>query len=157
MHKEILIAADHGGYSLKEEVKNYLQDNGYTVIDLGTHSEESVDYPDFAAAVAQKISNNEYSLGILMCGTGIGISIAANKFPNVRAALVHDELSAKMAKVHNNANILVLGGRTTTPERAKKLVTIWLNENFEGGRHTRRLEKINSIEAKNNESSKKRS
>ena len=157
MHKEILIAADHGGYSLKEEVKNYLQDNGYTVIDFGTHSEESVDYPDFAAAVAQKISNNEYSLGILMCGTGIGISIAANKFPNVRAALVHDELSAKMAKVHNNANILVLGGRTTTPERAKKLVTIWLNENFEGGRHTRRLEKINSIEAKNNESSKKRS
>ena len=157
MHKEILIAADHGGYSLKEEVKNYLQDNGYTVIDLGTHSKESVDYPDFAAAVAQKISNNEYSLGILMCGTGIGISIAANKFPNVRAALVHDEFSAKMAKVHNNANILVLGGRTTTPERAKKLVTIWLNENFEGGRHTRRLEKINSIEAKNNESSKKRS
>ena len=157
MPETILIASDHGGYPLKEEVKNFLEKNGYTIVDLGTHSNDSVDYPDFAESLAQKISKNEYTRGILMCGTGIGVSIAANKFPNVRAALVYDEFTAQMAKKHNDANILVLGGRTTTPEIAKKLVMIWLNESFEGGRHIKRLEKINHIENKKHESPKKRS
>lgn len=116
---------------------------------MGTTSEESVDYPDYAARVAELVSSGKVDIGILACGTGIGMSIVANKFKNVRAAVVSDESTAKMAKEHNNANILCLGGRVQTPEEAKRLVGIWLETPFAGDRHQRRLDKIRSLESKN--------
>lgn len=142
----ILIASDHGGFRLKEEITDLFKEMSLEYEDLGTFTEESVDYPDFAEKVASKVSEGSAEKGVLLCGTGIGISITANKFPNVRAALVYDEYSAKMSKSHNNANILVLGGRTIEPESAKEMVKIWLDTPFEGGRHQGRLDKIKEIE-----------
>ncbi len=145
---KIAIGSDHGGFRLKETVKTYLQENGYEVEDLGCFSEESVDYPDFALKVAEKVASSEFDKGILMCGTGIGISISANKVKGIRAALCHDHLTASLAARHNNANILCMGGRTTGPETAKDIVDAWLNASFEGGRHSRRLAKIMEMECK---------
>ena len=139
----VAIGSDHGGLDLKNEVISFLKTRPeLSVIDSGTHTEESVDYPDFGRRVSEMILNKTADLGILICGTGIGISMMANRFKGIRAALVYDRFTAEMAKAHNNANILCLGGRTTTIENAKHFVQIWLDTPFEGGRHQTRLEKL---------------
>jgi ribose 5-phosphate isomerase B len=142
----MVIASDHGGLELKDAIKKCLVARGLSVRDFGTDNDDSVDYPDFGEKVARAVSGAEAELGILICGTGIGMSIVANKFPGVRAALVNDAFSARMAKEHNNANVLVMGGRVITPEVACRLVEIWLDSRFEGERHQRRLDKISRIE-----------
>jgi ribose 5-phosphate isomerase B len=142
----IVIGSDHGGLEMKEAVKASLASRGMDVDDYGTDNGDSVDYPDFAEKVAAAISRGEVDLGILVCGTGIGMSIVANKFPGVRAALATDEFMAQMAKEHNNANILVLGGRVLSKELATKMVNVWLDTAYEGGRHQRRLDKIDQVE-----------
>lgn len=141
-----IIASDHGGLELKESIKIYLENRGIEVRDLGTDNGDSVDYPDFGERVAKAISIGEAEKGILICGTGIGMSIVANKFPGVRAALIWDEFTARMSKEHNNANILVMGGRMLTEAQASHMVGVWLDANFEGGRHQKRLDKIAQIE-----------
>ncbi|HKL48700.1 MAG TPA: ribose 5-phosphate isomerase B [Desulfuromonadales bacterium] len=140
------IASDHGALELKKSVIDALEERGLDYRDLGTDNGDSVDYPDFAEKVGRAISLGEAHHGILMCGTGIGMSIVANKFPGVRAALVTDENTARMSRLHNNANVLVMGGRVVDLEHGKKLLEIWLDTEFEGGRHSRRLEKIAAIE-----------
>ena len=142
----IAIGSDHGGLQLKDAVRNYLVGRGLTVNDFGTNNEDSVDYPDFGARVAQAVSTQTIVKGILICGTGIGMSITANKFPGIRAALVWDDFTAQMAKEHNDANILVLGGRVLSAEDACRMVGIWLDTAFAGGRHQGRLDKIAQIE-----------
>nr|WP_320051051.1 ribose 5-phosphate isomerase B [uncultured Desulfuromonas sp.] len=142
----LLIASDHGGLELKQIVVSYLEQRGVDVKDLGVHADDSVDYPDYAALVAEPISKQQAEQGILICGTGIGMSIAANKFPGVRAALAHDEFTAQMAREHNNANILVLGGRVLDPDLACRMVSIWYEGAYEGGRHQNRLDKIIQLE-----------
>jgi ribose 5-phosphate isomerase B len=142
----IVIGSDHGGLELKEVIKAALISRGMDVNDCGTDNGESVDYPDFAEKVASAVSRSEADQGVLICGTGIGMSIVANKFPGVRAALVTDEFMAQMAKEHNNANILVLGGRVLAAEMAVKMVNTWLDAAYEGGRHQRRLDKISQLE-----------
>src|SRR3990167_9583432 len=144
--KKILIASDHAGLELKNKIIENIKKMGLEIEDLGTYNTESVDYPDQAAALSKKISNNEYDRGILICGTGIGMSIVANKFPNVRAALVQETYSAKMAREHNDANILVLGGRVVKPDLALELVDVFLKTEFQGGRHQARVDKINKID-----------
>lgn len=140
MTKEIIaLASDHGGLEMKALLAAFLADKGYEVLDLGTHDSQSVDYPDFAVAMAGALKDGKAARGILMCGTGIGISIAANRFSHVRAALVHDAFGARMCRQHNDANVLVLGGRTMGPEVAKECVDIFLSTAFEGGRHARRV------------------
>ena len=141
----IVIGSDHAGFSLKEEVKTYLAQAGYPVADAGTNSEESVDYPDYGAAVARGVSAGDFDRGILVCGSGVGMSIVANKFPGVRAALCLDEETARMSRLHNDANVLVLAGRRTDHETAKAIVRLWLNTEFEGGRHKIRVDKIGDI------------
>jgi len=145
---KIVIASDHGGYLLKEHIKKYLEDNKYDIKDFGTHSLESVDYPDFAQEVAEAVAQGQYDRGILICGTGLGISIAANKVRGIRAAVVSESFSAKMSRLHNNANILALGGRVVGPDLATEIVDVWINTPFEGGRHERRVNKISQIEEK---------
>lgn len=142
----IVLGSDHGGLELKAAVKELLADRDLKVKDLGTDNGDSVDYPDFALRVAGSVSRGEADCGVLVCGTGIGMSIVANKFPGVRAALVTDLYMAEMAKVHNDANVLVLGGRVLDPELACRMVTTWLDAAYEGGRHQRRLDKIAAIE-----------
>lgn len=144
----IALGADHGGYELKEAIKKYLDEKGIAYKDFGTFSTESVDYPDYALKVAEAVASHECSEGILVCGTGIGMSIAANKVPGIRAAHAEDVFSAKAAKEHNNANILCLGGRITGPGLAVMMVEEWLNATFQGGRHQRRIDKIAEIEKK---------
>jgi ribose 5-phosphate isomerase B len=146
---QIGLASDHGGFELKEAVKAFLKSIGAEPIDLGTFSEDSVDYPDFAAQVAEKVSTGRLERGILICGTGIGMSIAANKFRGVRAALVNDLYSSRFSREHTDANILVMGGRVVGKDVAKEIVRIWLETPFAGGRHQRRLEKIEELEKKN--------
>lgn len=145
--KKILIASDHAGLELKNKIIENIKRGGFEFEDLGTYNTESVDYPDQAATLSKKISTNEFNRGILICGTGIGMSIVANRFPKVRAALVQDVYSAKMAREHNDANILVLGGRVVKPELALELVDIFLKTDFEGGRHQARVDKINKIDS----------
>ncbi len=145
---KIAIASDHGGFELKGDLVQFLKKEGIEVEDLGTKGPDAVDYPDFASLVARRVSGGEVDGGVLICGTGIGMSIVANKFQNVRAAVVSDEYTARMAKAHNNANILCLGGRVQRPEVAQLLVKTWLSTPFEGGRHEGRLQKISSIEKK---------
>jgi ribose 5-phosphate isomerase B len=142
----IAIGSDHGGFELKEAIKTLLNERSVSVIDMGTDNGDSVDYPDFGEKVARKVSSGEAEKGVLVCGTGIGMSIVANKFPGVRAALATDTYMAKMAKQHNNANILVLGGRVIDKNEAREMIEIWLDTEFEGGRHQGRLEKINALE-----------
>jgi ribose 5-phosphate isomerase B len=146
---KIALGSDHGGYSLKQSLIPFLQERDIQVADAGTNnSEDSVDYPDFAERVSLLVSHGEADAGILVCGTGIGISIAANKVPGIRAALVTDVFMARMAKEHNNANILVLGGRVLDEKKACDLVGAWLDATFEGGRHQGRLDKITELENK---------
>ena len=142
----IVLGSDHGGLSLKEAVKELLKKRGIDFEDCGTDNGDSVDYPDFGEKVARRVSNGVAEKGVLFCGTGIGMSIVANKFPHVRAALVTDAFMARMAKEHNTANILVLGGRVLDAEKAKRMVAVWLDASFEGGRHQGRLDKIESLE-----------
>ena len=142
----IALASDHGGLRLKEAVKKLLLERGVPFEDCGTDNGESVDYPDYGEKVARKVAAGAVEKGILFCGTGIGMSIVANKFPHVRAALVTDPFMARMAKEHNNANILVLGGRVINVNEAREMVATWLDATFEGGRHQGRLDKIAALE-----------
>ncbi len=145
--REIAVGADHGGYELKTIIVEHLRQAGYAVRDFGTHGPESVDYPDYAFQVARAVAAGECELGILICGTGIGMSIAANKIVGVRAAVCGDTYSARMSRLHNNANILCLGGRVLGPGLALDIVDVWLSTEFEGGRHSRRVEKIQQMES----------
>ena len=144
----IIIGSDHGGLALKTAINGYLNRRGFQVSDAGTNGDASVDYPDFGQKVAEAVIAGEAELGILICGTGIGMSIAANKVPGIRAALVTDVFMARMAKEHNNANVLVLGGRVLDEQKACDLVGAWLESTFEGGRHQLRLDKITALEKK---------
>ena len=139
------IGSDHGGYELKESIKEYLTEEGIQFIDYGTNSLESVDYPDYGRAVAEAVINKEVDKGILICGTGIGISITANRIKGIRCALCTDSYSAKMSRMHNNANILALGGRVLGVGLALDIVKTFLDTEFEGGRHERRINKIDDI------------
>ena len=138
----IAIAGDHGGFSIKQVIAEYLVQKGHKIDDLGTYSSDSVDYPDFAHTIAERIANGLDKRAILICGTGIGMSITANRYPGVRAALGNNIYSARMSRLHNDSNVLVLGGRIVGPELAMAIVSIWLTTEFEGGRHNRRIEKI---------------
>jgi ribose 5-phosphate isomerase B len=140
------IASDHRGFTLKEEIKVFVGKEGFTVEDKGTSDEESVDYPDFAALVAEEVSKGICDRGILICSTGVGMSIVANKFPSVRAALCTDVQTARQCREHIDANILVLAGSYVTDEAAKVIVKTWLETPFQGGRHQRRLDKLARIE-----------
>jgi len=146
---KIVIGADHAGYELKEKVKKYLEKKRIETEDVGTFSKDSVDYPDFAFKVASKVSEKKVDFGVLVCKSGIGMSIAANKFKNVRAALVFTPEMAKLARSHNDANVLSLSGEFTKEEEVYKIIDTWLATNFEGGRHERRVGKISKIEKEN--------
>jgi ribose 5-phosphate isomerase B len=150
MSSKIGISSDHAGKELKQLIVDLVRMTDNEVIDYGVavDSAQSVDYPDYAAILAQDVSGGKVDLGIAICGTGIGMSITANKFPGVRAAVVWDEFSTRMARAHNNANVLCLGARTLNHHRACELVKIWLATKFEGGRHQMRLDKVREIEKK---------
>jgi ribose 5-phosphate isomerase B len=141
----IPIASDHAGFPTKETTKKLLEEMGHEVIDFGTHSEDSVDYADFAVQVAEKVNNGDYELGVLICGSGQGVCMTANKYPKVRAGLVYSKHSAKMTRLHNDANIICLPGRELNESQLKEILEIWLNTEFEGGRHERRINKIESL------------
>ena len=141
----VIIGCDHAAYRLKEKIKEFMVSKGYSVEDVGTYSESSVDYPDFGAQVASQVSNGTYQRGILMCGTGLGMSMVANKYSNVRAALCTEPFSAGMSRRHNDSNVLVLGGRITGEELAYEIVDVWLETTFEGGRHQSRIEKFSPL------------
>lgn len=138
----IAIASDHAGYDLKLLLTKELRDLGYGVLDLGTGGPESVDYPDFGFAMAAAIRDGRAARGVLMCGTGIGICIAANRHPAVRAAVVHDAYGARLSRQHNDANVICMGGRTIGPDVARECLRIFLETPFDGGRHARRVEKL---------------
>ena len=143
----IALGADHAGFPIKETIRQFLQNAGYTVHDLGTWSEESVDYPDYGKAVGERVISQQDDYGIAVCGTGIGISIAANKIPGIRAACAHDVNTARLAREHNDANVLAMGGRVVNSKQAIEMVQVFLNTQFAGGgRHLRRVEKIAAIE-----------
>mgnify|MGYP006307046933 CR=1 FL=1 len=142
----IAIGSDHGGYELKQAIAEFLIAESYQVLDLGVHSPESVDYPDIAALVARAIAAGEAQRGILICGTGIGVSMASNKVRGVRAALCTDCYMARMAREHNDAHILCLGGRVLGAGSALDIVQVFLDSEFQGGRHARRVNKINALE-----------
>ena len=145
---KIAIGCDHGGIVLKPVVEEVLKKNGIEVVDYGCYDENSVDYPDYALKVAEAVSQGQVDKGIILCGTGIGISIAANKVKGIRAAVCHDLFTAEMCARHNNANILSMGGRVVGKELAAKMVQTWLDTPFEGGRHCGRIDKIAAIENK---------
>ena len=147
---KIALGSDHGGYSLKNEIMEYLSSNGYEIKDFGTYTKESCDYPDYAEKVAKAVASKEFDLGILICGTGIGMSIVANKVPGIRAALCSDTFSAHATREHNNANILALGERIVGPGLALDIVKTFLDAKFQGERHERRLNKISAIEKEYN-------
>ena len=142
---KISIASDHGGFALKQEIAEYLRQQGHEVLDCGCHSTESCDYPDFGAAAAKAVASGECERGVVICSTGIGISIAANKVPGIRCALCGDIYSAEMDRRHNNANVLAMGAHLTAPVLAKKILDVLLSTEFEGGRHQRRIDKIDHI------------
>ncbi len=142
----IAIGSDHAGYHLKEALKQTLAGTGAEVEDVGTDSEASVDYPDYAERVARRVASGQSDRGILICGTGIGMAMAANKVEGIRAASVTDEIGAQLARRHNDANVLALGGRVTPPAVAARLVQIFLDTPFEGGRHKRRVDKVSDLE-----------
>ena len=142
----ISVASDHRGHSVKSKIIELLADAGHEVLDEGTDSTESVDYPDFGAAVGAKVSQAQVDRGILICGTGIGMSITANKFPDVRAAPCHDEITAELCRRHNDVNVLCLSADMLGERNIENLIRIWLETEFEGGRHARRLGKISALE-----------
>ncbi len=142
---KIALASDHGGFTLKEAIKKHLAERGIETLDLGTHSEESVDYPIYGKLCGETVSGGKADLGIVCCGTGIGISIAANKVKGIRCGLCTSVEMAHLTKQHNNANILALGGRTTEPTLALAIVDEWLDTEFEGGRHQRRVDMLDQM------------
>ena len=144
----IPIASDHAGYSGKETVKKILEEMGHTPVDFGTHNEDSVDYPDFAVQVAERVNSGEHEQGILVCGSGQGVCMTANKYPKVRAGLVYSVKSAEMTRLHNNANIMCLPGRELNKSQLHDIIKSWLNTKFEGGRHERRVNKIETLTQK---------
>ena len=146
---KIAIAADHGGFELKDSMVEYIKSLGNEVVDLGTNSADSVDYPDYAKKVCEEIQKGNSDLGILICGTGIGMSLAANKFEGIRAACVSDVYSAKMSRNHNNANVLCIGARVIGDEVAKLIIKTFLENEFEAGRHQRIVDKIMAFEQEN--------
>ncbi|HVJ49208.1 ribose 5-phosphate isomerase B [Desulfitobacterium sp.] len=143
---KIALGADHGGYELKNEIRTHLIDQGIEILDLGTNSKESVDYPKYGFRVGKAILQGEADLGIVVCGTGLGISMAANKVPGIRAALCTETYSARMSREHNNANVLALGGRVTGVGLALDIVDMFIKTPFAGGRHARRVDLLTSIE-----------
>jgi ribose 5-phosphate isomerase B len=143
---KIIIGSDHAGFLLKEALKPYLEGIGFLVTDVGTTSEDSVDYPDFGKKVAGAVSTGRFTRGIMICGSGIGMSIVANRFFGVRGALCLDSETARLSRLHNDSNVLVLAGRKTDPEIAKNILQVWLETPFEGGRHQKRLDKIVKLE-----------
>ncbi|WP_392454693.1 ribose 5-phosphate isomerase B [Chryseomicrobium aureum] len=145
----IAISSDHGGNNLRKEIVSLLEELGHQVTDFGPQTKDSVDYPDYAKPVCEGVAGGEFDSGILICGTGIGMSIAANKYKGIRCALVHDVFSAKMTKCHNNSNILAMGERVIGAGLAREIVSTWLENEFEGGRHETRINKIAQIEENN--------
>lgn len=143
---KIAIGSDHGGYDLKEQVKTWLQEMGHEVEDFGCHGKESCDYPDFGAAAARAVASGQCEKGVVICTTGIGISMTANKVKGIRCAHCTDSLSAEMTRRHNDANVLALGAGITGPNLAKRIVEVFLNTEFEGGRHARRVDQLDSIQ-----------
>jgi len=142
----IALGCDHGGFELKKIIADFLKEKGYDLLDVGTYTEESVDYPDIADLLCAKITDGSCQKGILVCGTGIGMNMCANKHKGIRAAQCHDTFSAKMTRRHNNANVLTMGGRVVGSELAKEIVTEFLTNEFEGGRHEVRVNKMMSAE-----------
>jgi ribose 5-phosphate isomerase B len=141
----IPIASDHAGFPAKLLTKQILEEMGHTPVDFGTHDEESVDYPEYATQVAQRVNDGEYDFGILICGSGQGVCMTANKYPKVRAALVYNDEVAALTRQHNNANVICLPGRSLSGEEIKSILESYLNAEFEGGRHQRRVEKIETL------------
>lgn len=146
---KVAIASDHGGINIREEIKGLLNELGIEFDDFGCECDASVDYPDYAQPVAEKVAKGEYDRGILVCGTGIGMSIAANKVKGIRCALVHDVFSAKATREHNNTNVLAMGERVIGPGLAREIAKVWLETEYEGGRHDRRIGKITEYEEQN--------
>ena len=142
LQKTLVLASDHAGYDLKEKIKTYLENNNFNIRDLGPFNEDSVDYPDYGDILGKFILENKNSIGIAICGSGIGISIALNRRPGIRAALCNNEEVAKLSRNHNDANILVLAGRFITLKKSSIIIDIFLKESFEGGRHKRRIDKL---------------
>ena len=145
---KVVLASDHRGYQLKDSLKKFLEEREIEFLDVGTFSAASVDYPDFAMLAAEKVSHGDYDRGILICGSGIGMCIVANKFPGVRAAVCHDVSAAEMSRKHNDSNMLGLGADVINEELARKILHVWLETKFEGGRHLRRIQKISEIESR---------
>jgi ribose 5-phosphate isomerase B len=142
----VALGADHAGWELKEALKSWLMEAGYQVLDFGTHSPDSVDYPDYAQQVGEAVAVGKVDRGVLVCGTGIGMTMAANKIPGVRAALCGDAFTSRMSREHNDANVLALGGRLTDADMGRDILKIWLETDFAGGRHARRVNKIMELE-----------
>lgn len=145
---DIIIGSDHAGYSLKEIIKKFLLKNNFSVVDVGTSNTDSVDYPDFSENVANRVADNINAKGIIICGSGIGASIAANKVNGVRAALCRDTFTAELSRKHNDSNILIFGSWFTPPELASQITKVWLSTPFESGRHEKRIQKISELEKK---------
>ena len=142
---KIVIGSDHAGYELKKAVVEHLLESGNEVVDVGTDSTESCDYPDFAPLVVSGIKSGDFERGILVCGTGLGMSMAANRYAGIRAALVSDLFSAEMSRRHTDSNVLVLSGMITAPPLARRIVDVWLSTEFEGGRHSKRVAKLDQL------------
>ena len=142
--KTIAIACDHGALALKTHIVGFLEAKGFKILDLGVNASDSVDYPDYGYKLAQALKDGQAQRGILMCGSGIGISIAANRFPEIRAALVHDVTCARLSREHNDANVIVFGGRMIGPDLCEECVNTFLSTDFEGGRHQRRVDKLSN-------------
>jgi len=145
--EKIAIASDHGGFDLKENIIAFLLKKGLEIDNLGAHSTDSVDYPDYGIKLAQAITDKKFVRGILICGTGVGMSIVVNRFPGIRGTLCSDVYTAKMCREHNDSNVLIMGGRVIEVSLAIEILETWLNTEFEGGRHKRRLDKIKEIDA----------
>lgn len=150
----VAVGSDHAGFALKESVRGYLEAKGFSVDDCGVHSPESADYPDYAERVASRVARNEVQTGVVICGTGLGVSIAANKVAGIRAAVCNNTLLARFARAHNNANVLAMGGRIVDEAEARRIIDTWFSTPFEGGRHEERVEKITAIEKRQTEENK---
>ncbi len=145
---KIAIGSDHAGYELKEKIKQFLKEENLEFFDAGTNNSDSVDYPDYAERVAEAVAAGEFDRGIIVCGSGIGVAMTANKIPGIRAAVCNDLESARLSREHNDANVLAVGGRVIDEKKAKEIVDLWLKTKFIGGRHLKRLEKIAKLEKK---------
>ncbi len=143
---KIVVGSDHGGYAIKEAMKEFFRKLGHEVTDVGTDSDSSVDYPDYAERVARAVSSGDFERGLLCCGTGIGMSMTANKVHGIRAAVCHNAFTAEMSRRHNDANVLCIGGRVLSTEEAREILRVWMEAPFDGGQHERRVGKINRVD-----------